>query len=60
MGIVTEVLVTAKIIHEFKVPVWVILAAHAHCVGHVLRRLAHRTHHGQTLDPPEATDRFLR
>jgi Phosphate transporter family len=29
MGIVTEMLVTAKIIHEFKVPVWVILAAHA-------------------------------
>ena len=29
MGIVTEVLLTAKIIHEFKVPIWVILAAHA-------------------------------
>jgi inorganic phosphate transporter, PiT family len=29
MGIITEVLVTAKIIQEFKVPVWVILAAHA-------------------------------
>ena len=29
MGIVTEVLVTAKIIHDFKVPIWVILAAHA-------------------------------
>src|ERR1700677_2124993 len=29
MGVVTEVLVTAKIIHEFKVPIWVILSAHA-------------------------------
>jgi inorganic phosphate transporter, PiT family len=29
MGIITEVLVAAKIISEFKVPVWVILAAHA-------------------------------
>jgi len=29
MGIITEVLLTAKIIQEFKVPVWVILAAHA-------------------------------
>jgi len=29
MGIVTEVLVTAKIIHDFKVPIWVILCAHA-------------------------------
>jgi inorganic phosphate transporter, PiT family len=29
MGIITEVLVAAKIIHEFKVPVWVILSAHA-------------------------------
>jgi len=29
MGIITEVLVTAKIIQEFKVPVWVILLAHA-------------------------------
>jgi inorganic phosphate transporter, PiT family len=29
MGIITEVLVTAKIIHEFKVPIWVILSAHA-------------------------------
>jgi PiT family inorganic phosphate transporter len=29
MGIITEVLVTAKIISEFKVPIWVILAAHA-------------------------------
>jgi inorganic phosphate transporter, PiT family len=29
MGIITEVLVTARIIHEFKVPIWVILAAHA-------------------------------
>src|SRR3984957_18894602 len=29
MGIITEVLLTAKTIHEFKVPVWVILAAHA-------------------------------
>jgi len=29
MGIITEVLLTAKFIPEFKVPVWVILAAHA-------------------------------
>ena len=29
MGIITEVLVTSKIIHEFKVPIWVILSAHA-------------------------------
>ena len=29
MGIITEVLLTAKVIHEFKVPFWVILAAHA-------------------------------
>jgi PiT family inorganic phosphate transporter len=29
MGIITEVLVTSKIIQEFKVPIWVILAAHA-------------------------------
>jgi PiT family inorganic phosphate transporter len=29
MGIITEVLVTAKIIQDFKVPIWVILAAHA-------------------------------
>ena len=29
MGVVTEVLVTAQIIHEFKVPIWVILSAHA-------------------------------
>ncbi len=29
MGIITEVLVAAKILHEFKVPIWVILAAHA-------------------------------
>jgi inorganic phosphate transporter, PiT family len=29
MGIITEVWLTAKIIHEFKVPFWVILAAHA-------------------------------
>ena len=29
MGIITEVLLTAKIIHDFKVPVWVILSAHA-------------------------------
>ncbi len=33
MGIITEVLVTAKIIHEFKVPVWVILSAHAAIAG---------------------------
>jgi PiT family inorganic phosphate transporter len=29
MGIITEVLLTTKIIHEFKVPIWVILLAHA-------------------------------
>jgi hypothetical protein len=29
MAIITEVLVTAKIIAEFKVPIWVILSAHA-------------------------------
>jgi hypothetical protein len=28
-GIVTEVLLTAEIINEFKVPIWAILAAHA-------------------------------
>jgi len=29
MGIITEVLVAAKVIQEFKVPIWVILSAHA-------------------------------
>lgn len=57
MGIVTEVLLTAKIIQEFKVPIWVILAAHAaialgtffggwrivHTMGKRLTRLKPRT-----------------
>jgi PiT family inorganic phosphate transporter len=57
MGIITEVLVTAKIIQEFKVPIWVILAAHAaialgtffggwrivHTMGKRLTRLKPRT-----------------
>ena len=57
MGIITEVLVTAKIIHEFKVPIWVILSAHAaiacgtffggwrivHTMGKRLTRLKPRT-----------------
>ncbi len=57
MGIVTEVLVVSKIIHEFKVPIWVILAAHAaialgtffggwrivHTMGKRLTRLKPRT-----------------
>jgi inorganic phosphate transporter, PiT family len=57
MGIVTEVLLTAKIIPEFKVPIWVILVAHAaialgtffggwrivHTMGKRLNRLKPRT-----------------
>ena len=57
MGIITEVLLTAKIITEFKVPVWVILSAHAaialgtffggwrivHTMGKRLTRLKPRT-----------------
>jgi PiT family inorganic phosphate transporter len=57
MGIITEVLVTSKVIHEFKVPVWVILSAHAaiaagtffggwrivHTMGKRLTRLKPRT-----------------
>jgi len=57
MGIITEVLVTAKIIQEFKVPIWVILSAHAaialgtffggwrivHTMGKRLTRLKPRT-----------------
>jgi PiT family inorganic phosphate transporter len=57
MGIITEVLVTAKVIQEFKVPIWVILAAHAaialgtffggwrivHTMGKRLTRLKPRT-----------------
>src|SRR3984957_756690 len=57
MGIITEVLLTTKIITEFKVPVWVILAAHAaialgtffggwrivHTMGKRLTRLKPRT-----------------
>ena len=56
-GIITEVLVTAKIIQEFKVPIWVILSAHAaialgtffggwrivHTMGKRLTRLKPRT-----------------
>ncbi len=57
MGIITEVLVTVKIIQEFKVPIWVILSAHAaialgtffegwrivHTMGKRLRRPKPRT-----------------